>query len=355
MPFPYFENIGTDFTGTWSSPRNRKRTAATAKAVPQAPPTKRKANTPPCPHSMTIVRSTRQLAAEKKQCPICIEDYFSAPGDREKVTPVQLACSHTFCRECIETHLSSSITCPLPWCSQHLPLQPAACELCAVWQKDNATAGSVVVTIRATEMLGSIKAGLAALAQENDFYNIPKLAKGRLFAHIRTTLKRYEWQFHSGVDLAELLDPFLLAVNIEDTRAYYGLALGAPTRLPSPFPPRTHDADDYPAGQEPWIAAFFRQWALDYEKENGEVREGWGDWTKKTELDSWDWDWPYKTIEAHKTGEEGKVEYLVKWVGQRHFPSWVEKEQLDSNAREVYDRAHGVVHENQQRTKKRRM
>ncbi|RYE60327.1 MAG: hypothetical protein EOO82_03335, partial [Oxalobacteraceae bacterium] len=224
---------------------------------------------------MTIVRSSRQPAPEKKQCPICLEQYCSTPEDRQKVTAVKMGCLHMFCRECIETHLSSSIACPLPWCKADLPLRPDACKLCAAWQRDHAVAGSLVVTVRAVEMLGSIKDALKRLAQEDDFHKLPDAIMKRILAHVRATLKRYEWQFHTGIDLAELLDPFLPAIDVEATREYYGPKLSAPTPRPAHFPSREHDPDDYPPGQEPWIAAFFRQWALEYEKENGELKEGW--------------------------------------------------------------------------------
>jgi hypothetical protein len=351
MPFPYFENISTDFTGTWSSARKRKSVASDA--VEPTLPAKRKANAVACPHTVTVVRSSRQLTAEKKQCPICLEDYFSTPGDHNKVMPVKMGCSHIFCRECIETHLSSSITCPLPWCEAHLALQPEECGLCAAWKRDHIAAESLMVTIRANEMLGSIKDALKQLTLEDDFFELHKVAKERLFTHVRIMLKRYEWQYHSGIDLAELLDPFLLAVNIEVTRKHYGHRLSAPSPRPSYFPPREHDPDDYPQGEEPWIAGFFRQWALDYEKENGEAKEGWGVWSKKTEQDSWEW--PYKRITAHRTDNGGEGEYLVKWVGQRYFSSWVQKEQLDSVARMVYDKAHGVTHRAEENAKRKRL
>ncbi|KAG9189574.1 hypothetical protein G6011_06442 [Alternaria panax] len=189
----------------------------------------------------------------------------------------------------------------------------------------------------------SAGSALRRLAQEDDAYALPKRAEQRLLTHVRTTLKRYEWQFHSGLDLAELLDPFLLAIDVGDTRHHYGPELSAPKLDHNHFPPRKHDTDDYPLGEEPWIAAFFRQWALDYEKENGEVQEGWGVWSMKAGNDA-SWEWPYKRIQAHKTAGDGQIEYLVKWVGQRHLASWVKGEQLITEARDVYDRAHGLIH-----------
>jgi hypothetical protein len=302
---------------------------------------KHKANAIPCPHAMTIVRSSRQIVAERKQCPICLEDYYSTV-EHSKVTPVKMGCSHIFCRECIETHFSSNISCPLRWCEAHLPLQPESCELCAAWQRDQATTGSLVVTVRAKEMFGSIKDALQRLALDDDFFKLLKLARDRLYVHVRDILRRYEWQFHSGIDLAELLDPFLLAIDIEAAREHYGAQLSATAPDTSRLPPREHDPDDYVQGEEPWIAAFLRQWALDYEQENGEAREGWGMWERKTEQDSWEW--PYKRIITHKTNYDGQIEYLVKWVGQRYFPSWVQSKQLDSAARKMYDQVHGVVH-----------
>jgi hypothetical protein len=223
---------------------------------------------------MTIVRASRQLAAEKERCPICLEDYFSTPDEDTKIMPIKMGCTHIFCRECVETHLSSSITCPLPWCEAHLPLQPYTCELCAAWQQDHTAVGSLLVTVRFKEMLGSIKDTLKQLAHEDGFFELPKTAKNRLLAHVRDTLKVCEWQFHSGVDLAELLDPFLLAVDIKAVRMHYSPQLNDPAPSASHFPPRDHDPEDYPPNEEPWIAAFFRQWAMDYERENGEVREG---------------------------------------------------------------------------------
>ena len=117
-------------------------------------------------------------------------------------------------------------------------------------------------------MLGSIKDGLRRLAQEDDSFALPAQAQDRLFAHIRSTLKRYEWQHHAGTDLAELLDPFLRAIDLEDTRTFYGPKLSSPTQSSYQFPPREHDADNYETGAEPWVAAFFRKWALDYVKDN---------------------------------------------------------------------------------------
>jgi hypothetical protein len=350
MPFPYFDNISTDFTGTWSSSRKRKVTVPESDK-PTAP-RKRNARAAPCPHTMTMVRPSRHITAEKEKCPICLEDYFSTSDEHSKVAPVKMACSHIFCRECIEMHLSSNISCPLPWCEAHLPLQPGSCELCAAWQRDHAAKESLVVTVRAKEMFGNIKDAFHRLALDDDFFELPKLAKGRLYTHVRETLKRYEWQFHSGLDLAELLDPFLLAIDIEAAHDHYGPELSAPTPDASRFSPREHDPDDYAEGEEPWIAAFFRQWALDYEQENGETKQGWGVWEKKTEQDSWEW--PYKRIIAHKTGADEQVEYLVKWVGRRYFPSWVQKEQLDSAARKMYDKAHGVVHGRKSGSKRKR-
>jgi hypothetical protein len=351
MPFPYFENISTDFTGTWTSSRKRK--AVVPESHKPTAPAKRNPNGVPCPHTMTIVRSSRQLAAEKRQCPICLEDYLSALTEHSTVTPVKMGCLHIFCRECIETHLSSNITCPLPWCEAHLPLQPDSCELCAAWQRDHAAAGSLVVTVRAGEMFGSIKDALHRLALDDDFFELPRLARDRLYAHICETLKRYEWQYHSGIDLAELLDPFLLVIDIEAARKHYGPKISAPAPDAARFSAREHDSDDYAHGEEPWIAAFFRQWAVDHVQENGETKQGWGVWEKKTEQDSWEW--PYKRIVAHKTGADEQVEYLVKWVGQRHLPSWVKKRDLDAAARKIYDNAHGVVHKSRAGSKRKRM
>jgi hypothetical protein len=234
-----------------------------------APPLKRKSAAALCPHSMTVVRSTRQLAADKRQCPICLEDYFSAPDGRSKVTPVKMGCSHIFCRNCIEIYLSSSTGCPLTWCEARLPLKPDECELCEVWQKDHISAGALVVEVRADEMMGSIMDTLEQLSHENTFYGLSKKYKGLLSDHVRATLTRYEWQFHLGLDLAELLDPFLLAIDPAASRRYYGPEFSAPTPTPSCFSPRYHDPDDYNPGKEPWLAALFRQWASDYEKENG--------------------------------------------------------------------------------------
>jgi hypothetical protein len=111
-------------------------------------------------------------------------------------------------------------------------------------------------------MLGSIKDSLHRLAEEDDFFEPSKQAQQRLLPHVRSTLKRYKWQYHPGIDLAELLGPFLLAINIDDTHACYGPKTSSPTLPSYHFPPREHDADDYEADKEPWIAAFFQQWAV---------------------------------------------------------------------------------------------
>lgn len=338
MPYPYFDGIPIDFTGILTFPRKRK--AVVSEHAPPELPRLYKKTIVPCPHIVTTVRSTRQLAAEKTQCPICFEDFLSTPAGREKVNPVKLDCDHIFCKECLETHFSSSLTCPLR-CQNNLPLQPHDCTLCATWQRDHAAANSLTVTLRADEMLPSIKNALEELALDDDFFRLTKKAKALLFRHIRNTLKRYEWQFHTGTDLAELLDPFLRQIDIDAARAHYGPKLSAPASDASRFPPREHDADDYPPGQEPWIAAFFRQWALGYEQDNGEIRAGWSVWERTQDQDSWDW--PLKRIVAHTTNADGQVEYLLKWVGQRYNDTWEKKESVDLATRETYGKAHGLV------------
>ncbi|KAH9868569.1 hypothetical protein J1614_007641 [Plenodomus biglobosus] len=250
MPFPYFDNISTDFTGTWSSPRRRK-APPQQETVPAPPTPTRKPTKLPCPHSMTLVRSTRQLAAEKRQCPICLEDYFSTTYTSEKITPVKMACSHIFCRTCIETHLSGSTSCPIPWCTATPPLHPESCALCTAWQNDHSPQPALVVTVRASEMLDSIKSTLHQLSLDNDFYMLASPTKDKLFRHIKYTLRKYEWQFHSDVDLAELLDPFLLAIDAEAAREHFGTALSSPAPDPAVFPPREHDPEDYEVGAEP--------------------------------------------------------------------------------------------------------
>ncbi|KAI8937837.1 hypothetical protein NX059_005530 [Plenodomus lindquistii] len=347
MPFPYFDNISTDFTGTWSSPRKRKAPLSLEPtSVSSASASKSNKAPPPCPHTMTILRSTRQLATEKHQCHICLEDYFSTSADGEKTVPVKMACNHIFCRTCIETHLSSSITCPLPWCTMPLPLQPESCALCMSWQNDHASTPPLVVTVRATEMLGSIKTALHQLELDDDFYKLAKPVKNKLYKHIRDALRKYEWQFHSDTDLAELLDPFLLAIDPAAAHEHFTTALSSPAPDASIFPPREHDADDYEQGAEPWVAAFLRHWAIEYVKENGEVRGGWGAWDRKRggggEKEEGSWEWPYKSITAHRMGEDG-MQYLVKWVGTRYWSSWVEGGMLGVEARRVYDVRNGVV------------
>ncbi|KAF2876987.1 hypothetical protein BDV95DRAFT_136041 [Massariosphaeria phaeospora] len=340
-----------DVVAQWTS-GSRKRAAPTPEPTPAADLPKRSASAT-CPHTMTAVRSSRRLAEDKKQCPICLDDYFDTPEGRDRVTPVKMPCQHIFCRSCIEMHLSSSITCALPWCETRLPLQPDSCELCRYWEQTHAD--SLIVTIRATEMSRSIKDTLQQLAQDDDFFALPKRTQGRLLAHVRETLTRYEYQFHYGADLAEILDPFLLAVNVADAREHYGPELYAPAPDPSRFPARENDPDDYPAGQEPWIAAFFRQWALDYEHEYGEAKEGWGMWSRKDGNNAdWSWEWPYKRIVAHKTGEDGAIVYLVKWVGKRYAESWIGRELLDEAGREEYDRVKGVVHPAQDEPERKR-
>jgi hypothetical protein len=195
--------------------------------------------------------------------------------------------------------------------------------------------------MRPKEMLGRIKDALQRYADEDDRFKLPKAIKARLLTHVRTTLTRFNWQFHSGIDLAELLDPFLVAVDIEAVREHYGEQLRAPAPNPTTFGPREHDPDDYPPGEEPWIAGFFRQWAVDYVEQNGEVKEGWGVWEKMDGQDSCVW--PYKRITAHRTNATGQVEYLVKWVGPRYFPSWVQADELGDVERTNYNEAHGLV------------
>jgi hypothetical protein len=140
MPFPYFGNISTDFTGVRTRPRKRK-TLLPGQLPLETRPSKRRSSAASCPRFITIVRATRQLAVEKAKCLIFLEDYFDTPNCRDKVIPNKMGCSHIFCRDCIETHLSSSTKCPVPWCDAHLPMRPDVWGLCAAWTREYAAAG----------------------------------------------------------------------------------------------------------------------------------------------------------------------------------------------------------------------
>jgi hypothetical protein len=105
-----------------------------------------------------------------------------------------------------------------------------------------------------------------------------------------------------------------------------------------------NDPDDYPAGGEPWVVGFLREWALEYTQGNGEVRQGWSAWDRKPDNDQSGWDWPFKRITAHRENEADETEYLVKWVGHRYMPFYVQKDNLDDVSGEIYDRANDVVH-----------
>ncbi|KAF2659295.1 hypothetical protein K491DRAFT_591446, partial [Lophiostoma macrostomum CBS 122681] len=300
---------------------------------------------PPCPHSMSMLRSTRLLSAEKKQCPICYEQYFTKLPDGNEVIPVRMACQHTFCRSCIETHRSQDIKCPFPWCSAEFPIQPDSCELCAYWVRSNCD--DLVLTVRAHEMTKSIENALDEFCEGQKHFRLAKTHKRKLLTHVRRTLTRFEWQYHSGADLAEVLDPFLLAINPTDILNFYGKKLRAPAPDPSVFPPR-NDPDDYPQGDEPWIAGFFRQWALEYEKENGEDKYGWGVWSskRKEEEEMWSWDWPFKRIVAHRVDANGELVYLAKWVGNgKRWPDqWINRSDFGDGTTALYDQAHGLSH-----------
>jgi hypothetical protein len=109
MPFPYFENISPDFTGTWSSPR--KRTAPAPEAT--LPPPKRKKNAIPCPHSMTIVRLTRQIEAEKSSAQ-CVWKTTSPHHPTAKKSPQCRWAAHTSSVDIALRHtylLASSVPC----------------------------------------------------------------------------------------------------------------------------------------------------------------------------------------------------------------------------------------------------
>ena len=86
------------------------------------------------------------------------------------------------------------------------------------------------MSVRAKEMLGSIKDALRQLAQQGDAYTLSK----------NNNTEQIPLTHHTHV-LSREIDP-----------------------------------DDYPLGEESWMAAFFRQWALDHEEEHGAMEEGWG-------------------------------------------------------------------------------
>jgi hypothetical protein len=242
----------------------------------------------------------------------------------------------------------------MPWCQENICLQPDWCELCAYWVRQRTD--SLILTVRAEEMAASIDDALQQLAQENEFFQLSKETKRKLLAYVRRTLQRFEWRYYAGVDIAELLDPFLHIVDPEYARAYFGLKLCAPVRNPCFFPLRTNDPDDYSPGQEPWLSAFFRDWALEYEKENGEVKEGWGDWDKMKKGDqAQDYEWPYKRILGHKMETNRAVSYLLRWVGKRIHDSWVTESELGDEAFREYAKIHNITHASRQlRSKERR-
>lgn len=73
------------------------------------------------------------------------------------------------------------------------------------------------------------------------------------------------------------------------------------------------------------------------------MKEGWGAWARKRDAD-WSWEWPYKRIVKHKI-EDGKVLYLVKWLGKRFADSWITKEELgDDEVARAYDKTYGLKH-----------
>lgn len=199
---------------------------------------------------MTIIRSTRTLSVEKRQCPICFEQYFDRLSNGDEVVPIRMACQHTFCRSCIEIHWTKEIKCPLPWCQKPFSVQPDSCEPCASWVRSHCT--SLVVLVRANEMSQTIDTALNELADENDHFRLAETYRRKLLSHVRTALSQFEWQYHSGAALAELLDPFLLAVNPAAKVKQMGTRLRAPAPNPSMFPPRP-DPNDYPNGDEPWV------------------------------------------------------------------------------------------------------
>ena len=90
-------------------------------------------------------------------------------------------------------HFSSSTNCPLQCRGAYLPLRPDACELFAAGASGDTPAGSLVMSVRAKEMLGSIKDALRPLAQQGDAYKLSKNNNTEQIplTHVRTTLKRY--------------------------------------------------------------------------------------------------------------------------------------------------------------------
>ncbi|KAF2741399.1 hypothetical protein EJ04DRAFT_480748 [Polyplosphaeria fusca] len=302
-----------------------------------APPTRRHDI---CPHTMTSLRSNRRISENDRQCSICQNTYFSIL-DGEPVLPVRLACDHIFCRSCVETNFNYDIKCPWPFCRDLPEIKPEFCDLCAFWLRENHQ-DSLLVTVRA-EMLQSIKTAYRHLHHGHEYFKLDAEDKKKLFDHIRETLTTYEWQFHAGVDLGELLDPFLLAIDHRAAVDHFGPDLSKPAPEPNYFGPRAND--DYSAAEEPWLAGFLRQWAVEYVRENGEIRQGeWGIWDKKRDQAEDDnvWLWPYKGIVGHKTEPDGSIRYLVKWVGQRFPDSWEMRKQLDEEVCRRYNRKHGL-------------
>ncbi|KAF2654120.1 hypothetical protein K491DRAFT_717408 [Lophiostoma macrostomum CBS 122681] len=328
-----------------------KRKAKKQATVPRA---KRRAVTPepsapseePCPHSWKVVKVNDIAEDHDPMCRICLERFLDIEHAGE--TPIcMLPFGHVFCGVCIESHRDQSLSCPIYRCSQ-LP-QPETCSKCKAFVVAHPGQEHVVITIKPYEILGELKQEMKTLADDHPLFKLPSgdlKALNRFWADI---LKKCKNQHHDADDLAEMLDPFIVEAERVEAKKRYGEQCFEP--LPATqakyFQDRDPESQDYSSGQEPWLAAFLRQWAEAYVLECGTTEPAfkWGVLAPGQNDDNiMSMYWRVKRILGHR--KDGEVwKYYVEWVGKRWPPEVMRAEDLVEQQALVsaYNEEHGIA------------
>ncbi|KAF2267348.1 hypothetical protein CC78DRAFT_566289 [Lojkania enalia] len=299
-----------------------------------------------CPHTWSSVAKI-DLGGdpEDRACPVCLTEFFRKHEDGGYETPVKLLCGHIIGKKCLSEWRRQSLTCPN--CRDQRGFRPDECEQCEELVLEAAERKYQVIDIRPRDVLEDILVRLRSLADGEEYFALPESAMWTLRDYWSKTLRARRFQYLTAIELAETLDPFL--IEAERTNAQDTLGREASKLTPEGyFSPRNINWGDYPAGEEPWIAAFLRDWAAEYVGANGQERLGhvWGEYTTAISPENGYWNQlyrPKRIIGHHLHGNT--LRYLVKWVGDRWGSEWVDWRDLREMTEmlDAYNARFGIV------------
>ncbi|KAF2752346.1 hypothetical protein M011DRAFT_22590 [Sporormia fimetaria CBS 119925] len=314
-----------------------------------------------CPHTWTAVRSSEWTEEEQgSKCIVCYESW-SAPNDSDgKVFPGRIAhCGHLICHTCMKQWRTISLDCP--YRCGIAPLDLVSCAACVEWESSPASMRKRVILIR-RHFLFNLEFELQGLAEDDDYFEIPRANYKKLIASWREKLAECEGQYQRWYEFAEYLDPIRGADVIHDDAIHIwgrDLLREIPDRRLRGYLDPHPRLEDYPVGHEPWISTIIRR-VLNaiHNEENIEVmyrEEGlvmdhhdMHPERHEDEDGTWWFPWPIHCIRDHLVDVEGYIQYQVEFLG---FPrdgdlEWVRRENIGKAVIwQKYDAENGINHD----------